>query len=230
LNLRLHPYQQNTGNRCAHGRFRRSRSTVEAAVKCSHRVQLNALITRLDPAIVEGILSLSRIASRRHRRLPATMPSIMLPHRLHQHPPLSVRSTINGSIKESARAVWRSLVGLFSPSITNVVPRDEQHFRVRAMAGRPPWKDWPARDGGPFINAPAFQLSPPCPAKASYRQLASETLSAWRILPGLAHPGGRGAPLPTSLVPPVRSMLHNDQEIRRHRTQARLVVQPAPIT
>src|SRR4030095_17078866 len=35
-----------TRNRCAAARFRRSRSTVGAEVKCSHRVQLNALLTR----------------------------------------------------------------------------------------------------------------------------------------------------------------------------------------
>ena len=32
LNQRPHPYQQNAGNRCANGRFCRSRSTVEAEV------------------------------------------------------------------------------------------------------------------------------------------------------------------------------------------------------
>ena len=46
LNLRPLPCQQNTGNRCAGGRFPRSRSTVGAEVKCSHSVQLNALLTR----------------------------------------------------------------------------------------------------------------------------------------------------------------------------------------
>jgi hypothetical protein len=47
LNLRLHPYQQNAGNRCAKRRSRRSRTTVEVEVMCSHRVQLCALIVRL---------------------------------------------------------------------------------------------------------------------------------------------------------------------------------------
>jgi hypothetical protein len=46
LNQRPHPYQQNAGNRCAAGRFRRSRPTVKVEVKCSHRVQLDALATR----------------------------------------------------------------------------------------------------------------------------------------------------------------------------------------
>jgi len=32
LNLRLHPYQQNAGNRCADGRSRRSSPTVEAEI------------------------------------------------------------------------------------------------------------------------------------------------------------------------------------------------------
>jgi hypothetical protein len=41
LNQRPHPYQQNAGNRCAKRRSRRSRSTVEAKVMCSHRVQLS---------------------------------------------------------------------------------------------------------------------------------------------------------------------------------------------
>jgi hypothetical protein len=45
LNLRLHPYQQNTGNRCAEGRFPRSRSTVGAEVKCSNDLKLSALPT-----------------------------------------------------------------------------------------------------------------------------------------------------------------------------------------
>jgi hypothetical protein len=49
LNLRLHPYQQNAGNRCADGRFPRSRSTVGVEVKCSHSVQLSALPMRLEP-------------------------------------------------------------------------------------------------------------------------------------------------------------------------------------
>jgi hypothetical protein len=44
LNLGPHPYQQNAGNRCAEGRFPRSRPTVEARVMCSHRVQLCVLI------------------------------------------------------------------------------------------------------------------------------------------------------------------------------------------
>jgi hypothetical protein len=35
-----HPYQQNAGNRCAKRRSRRSSSTVEGEVMCSHRVQL----------------------------------------------------------------------------------------------------------------------------------------------------------------------------------------------
>jgi hypothetical protein len=44
LNLGPHPYQQNAGNRCAKRRSRRSHSTVEVAVMCSHSVQLCALI------------------------------------------------------------------------------------------------------------------------------------------------------------------------------------------
>ena len=46
LNLRLHPYQQSTGNRCAADRLRRSHSTVGAEVKCSNGLQLSALPTR----------------------------------------------------------------------------------------------------------------------------------------------------------------------------------------
>jgi hypothetical protein len=49
LNLGPHPYQQNAGNRCAKRRSRRSRSTVQAEVMCSHRVQLCALVLRLHP-------------------------------------------------------------------------------------------------------------------------------------------------------------------------------------
>src|SRR5215217_1322970 len=48
-------YQQNAGNRCAHGRCRRSRSTVEGEVMCSHRGQLCALI----PAAVSPRLNAS---------------------------------------------------------------------------------------------------------------------------------------------------------------------------
>jgi hypothetical protein len=52
LNLRPHPYQLNAGNRCAKRRSRRWRSTVEAEVMWSHRVQVCALvsatITRAD--------------------------------------------------------------------------------------------------------------------------------------------------------------------------------------
>src|SRR5215207_8000655 len=44
LNLGPHPYQQNAGNHCAKRRSCRSRSTVEAEVMWSHRVQLCALI------------------------------------------------------------------------------------------------------------------------------------------------------------------------------------------
>jgi hypothetical protein len=43
LNLRLHPYQQNAGNRYAKRRSRRSCPTVEGQVMCSHRVQLCVL-------------------------------------------------------------------------------------------------------------------------------------------------------------------------------------------
>jgi len=46
LNLRLHPYQQSTGNRCAAGRFSRSRSTVGVKVKWSNGLKLSALATR----------------------------------------------------------------------------------------------------------------------------------------------------------------------------------------
>src|SRR5215216_2803287 len=55
LSLGPHPYQQNAGNRCANGRFRRSRSTVEGEVMCSHRGQLCALI----PAAVSPRLNAS---------------------------------------------------------------------------------------------------------------------------------------------------------------------------
>ena len=40
---RAHPYQLNAGNRCAERRFPRSRSTVEAKVKCSNSLKLSAL-------------------------------------------------------------------------------------------------------------------------------------------------------------------------------------------
>ena len=39
-------FQQNTGNRCAAGRFRKSRSTVGAEVKCSNDLKLSALPMR----------------------------------------------------------------------------------------------------------------------------------------------------------------------------------------
>jgi hypothetical protein len=54
LNLRPLPCQQNARNRCADGRSRRSRSTVRVEVKCSHRVQLNALPTR--PGFIDTTL------------------------------------------------------------------------------------------------------------------------------------------------------------------------------
>jgi hypothetical protein len=49
LNLGLHPYQQNAGNRCARRRSRRSRLTVEVQVMCSHCVLLCVLTLRSDP-------------------------------------------------------------------------------------------------------------------------------------------------------------------------------------
>jgi hypothetical protein len=49
LNLGPHPYQQNAGNRCANGRFRRSRATEEAEVMCSRGVQLCGLILACHP-------------------------------------------------------------------------------------------------------------------------------------------------------------------------------------
>jgi hypothetical protein len=60
LNLGPHPYQQNAGNRCAKRHSPRSRSTVEAEVMCSHRVQLCALIApaaaRLSPSAVLAVV------------------------------------------------------------------------------------------------------------------------------------------------------------------------------
>src|SRR6266568_7516922 len=49
LNLGPLPYQLTAGNRCAEARFRRSRPTVGAEVKCSPGVQLSALPMRLEP-------------------------------------------------------------------------------------------------------------------------------------------------------------------------------------
>src|SRR6266511_5319296 len=45
-------YQQNVGNRCAKRRSRRSRSTVDAEVMCSHRVQLCVLLWNCHPVAV----------------------------------------------------------------------------------------------------------------------------------------------------------------------------------
>ena len=59
LNRGPHPYQQNAGNRCATRCSRRSRSTVEAKVVCSHRVQLCALSAHRDRAAAEQADSLS---------------------------------------------------------------------------------------------------------------------------------------------------------------------------
>jgi hypothetical protein len=74
LNLGPHPYQQNTGNRCAERYSRRSRPTVEARVMCSL-----------------GALQASRIA---HIIPPAAHPTSSPPssstnalHILPQHPP-----------------------------------------------------------------------------------------------------------------------------------------------
>src|SRR5206468_4071765 len=50
LNLRPLPCQQNTGNRCAGGRFRRSCATVGVEVKGSNSLKLNALPTLREPA------------------------------------------------------------------------------------------------------------------------------------------------------------------------------------
>jgi hypothetical protein len=119
LNLGPHPYQQNAGNRCADDRSCRSRSTVEGEVMCSHRVQLSALIVRLDPAIAEHIRSPFTTAPHRHRRLPATMPCTMLPtastSTLH-----SLFAVPSGFNRGSARAVRHSHGGPFPPSITSV--------------------------------------------------------------------------------------------------------------
>ena len=48
LNLGPHPYQLNAGNRCADGRFRRSRSTVGAKVMRSIGIQVCVLPMRLQ--------------------------------------------------------------------------------------------------------------------------------------------------------------------------------------
>ena len=119
LNLGPHPYQQNAGNRCADDRSCRSRSTVEGEVMCSHRVQLSALIVRLDPAIAEHIRSPFTTAPHRHRRLPATMPCTMLPTASTStlHPLFAVPSGFN---RGSARAVRHSHGGPFPPSMTSV--------------------------------------------------------------------------------------------------------------
>jgi hypothetical protein len=55
LNLGPHPYQQNTGDRCADGRFPRSRPTVDGEVICCHRVLLCALILRPISPQLESI-------------------------------------------------------------------------------------------------------------------------------------------------------------------------------
>jgi hypothetical protein len=68
-------YQQNTGNRCADRRLPRSRPTVGAEVKCSHSVQLNALLTRsgfIDPTPTLAV-SCGKPYSL-HRHLPAQTP------------------------------------------------------------------------------------------------------------------------------------------------------------
>jgi hypothetical protein len=61
LNQRPHPYQQYAGNRCANCHSRRSHSTVDAEVMCSHRVQLCALIARHDRAAHEHADSASAL-------------------------------------------------------------------------------------------------------------------------------------------------------------------------
>ena len=104
LNLRLHPYQQNAGNRCADGRFRTSRATVGVEVKCSNSLQLSALPTRPEPCRhCTDHCRLRQYAKPLHRYLPAhTPPSChlsiplpppsALPHQPDLHP-LTFRSS-----------------------------------------------------------------------------------------------------------------------------------------
>jgi hypothetical protein len=71
LNLRLHPYQQNAGNRCANRRSRRSRPTVRGEVMCSHRVQLCALILAPTPEVQQAIQHSARAHHVVHDSLPS---------------------------------------------------------------------------------------------------------------------------------------------------------------
>src|SRR6266487_1267981 len=76
LNLRPLPYQLTAGNRCAEGRFCRSRATVGAKVKWSIGVQLSVLPMRLEPTDPAPIIApdpTSRPAL--HHRLPARVPN-----------------------------------------------------------------------------------------------------------------------------------------------------------
>ena len=74
LNQRPHPYQQSGRNRCAKRHSRRSGSTVQADVVCSHRVQLCALLTLPSGCCAVLTLTSATLSSLdqapRSRRLP----------------------------------------------------------------------------------------------------------------------------------------------------------------
>jgi hypothetical protein len=80
----------NYRNRCAAARFPRSRSTVGAEVKCSHSVQLNALLTRSSFTDTAPIIATScSTPCLLHRALPAQTHSHILP----RHPTYTLIST-----------------------------------------------------------------------------------------------------------------------------------------
>ena len=85
LNLRPLPCQQNPGNRCAKRRSCRSRPTVDAQVKCSHSLKLNALPTRPGvPLTSRDRYSFCSTLRPLHCHLPAQMTATMPPQRLNQ--------------------------------------------------------------------------------------------------------------------------------------------------
>ena len=80
----------NYRNRCAAARFPRSRSTVGAEVKCSHSVQLTALLTRSSFTDTAPIIATScSTPCLLHRALPAQTHSNILP----RHPTYTLIST-----------------------------------------------------------------------------------------------------------------------------------------
>jgi len=82
-------YQQSTGNRCAEGRFSRSRSTVGVEVKCSNDLQLSALPTcrnRTDIALItaDSVTSL-RFFTAIYLRIHLYYATSASLYHLHQH-------------------------------------------------------------------------------------------------------------------------------------------------